>query len=155
MLLADLLSPDRVRHALAVADKPELLRAMAVLLAGSGNAAPESVLAALQEREKLGSTGLGSGLALPHGRLAAISRPVGAFAQLAADLDFDALDRRPVRLVFALVVPADAAGEHLQILAGLARLFHDKTLCQRLLGAKTPEELYNHLMTPSAPTSAP
>jgi nitrogen PTS system EIIA component len=155
MLLPNLLSPDRVRHALPVADKPELLRAMAALLAGGGNVAPGTVLAALLERETLGSTGLGGGLALPHGRLAGISRPVGAFAQLAADLDFDALDRRPVRLVFALAVPADAAGEHLQILAGLAGLFHDKSLCRRLLGAKTAEELYNHLMTPSAPAFAP
>lgn len=155
MPLASLLSPDRVRHALTVADKRELLHIMAAVLAGGGNATPEAVHAALLEREALGSTGLGGGLALPHGRLAGISRPVGAFAQLAADLDFNALDRRPVRLVFALAVPADAAGEHLQILAGLARRFHDKTLCQRLLGAKTAEELYNHLMTSSAPAPAP
>lgn len=155
MPLASLLSPDRVRHALTVADKRELLHIMAAVLAGGGNATPEAVHAALLEREALGSTGLGGGLALPHGRLAGISRPVGAFAQLAADLDFNALDRRPVRLVFALAVPADAAGEHLQILAGLARLFHDKSLCQRLLGAKTAEELYNHLMNPGTPASTP
>jgi PTS system nitrogen regulatory IIA component len=147
MPIAELLSPGRVSASLAAATKEDLLHALAGLLAqdGSGverNAAYDSMLA----RERTGSTGFGGGLAVPHGRLAGLARPVGAFARLARPMDFAALDNQPVRFVFALLVPADAAGEHLLILAELARAFRAPEVADRLVRAKTPEELYNCLI---------
>jgi nitrogen PTS system EIIA component len=148
MSIPELLSPNRIRHALTVAGKPELLRYMADLLGAGGGVTASVALASLQEREDLGSTGLGNGFALPHGRLPGLARPIGAFAQMAGGVDYAAIDRQPVRLVFALLVPAEATEGHLQILAGLARMFHDQNLRECLIRAKSPEELYNHLMTP-------
>lgn len=103
------------------------------------------VFSSFLHRERLGSTALGHGVAIPHGRLSNISEPVGAFIQLKHGIDYEAPDNEPVTLFFALMVPEDSVGEHLDILAGLAKLFSSEAVCDRLRNAREPNELYRML----------
>jgi len=93
------------------------------------------------ERERLGSTGLGHGIALPHARMAHVQRAVGAFIRLREGVGFDAIDDRPVDLAFALLVPQEATEEHLQLLARLATLFNDERFCDQLRQAQNAGQL--------------
>lgn len=101
---------------------------------------PEQIFERLLERERLGSTGLANGVALPHSRIAGLDRAYGVFLRLASPVDFDALDGQPVDLLFALLVPEEATDEHLQLLAELARLFSDPKLCQLLRACSEPAD---------------
>jgi PTS system nitrogen regulatory IIA component len=154
MQIADLLTPERVSASLPAVSKKRVLEKMSDLLGAdaSGAGAP-AVFQSLIERERLGSTGIGEGVALPHGRMKGLKHPLGAFARLEQAIDYEALDRKPVRLVFALIVPQEATGEHLQILARLAATFNDKALRAHLLEAKSAEEIYNCLT--GKPASSP
>lgn len=146
MELRDILSPDRISVGLSATSKKKLLEIVSQLLVhGSAGPDPQTVFQCLIERERLGSTGIGEGVALPHGRLKGLTRAIGAFAVLKTDMDYDAIDRQPVRLVFALLVPENATTEHLQLLAKLAALFSQKSTRDKLINAKTPEELYTYL----------
>jgi nitrogen PTS system EIIA component len=100
----------------------------------------------LQERERLGSTGLGGGIALPHARMEGLENARGAFLNLAEPVAFDAVDGRPVDLVFGLLVPQSATEQHLQLLAALARLFHDKSFCDGLRKAEDPAAVLAHFL---------
>ncbi|MCW8908198.1 MAG: PTS sugar transporter subunit IIA, partial [Sedimenticola sp.] len=100
----------------------------------------------LLERERLGSTGLGNGIALPHARMAGVGEARGAFVQLQSKADFDAIDRQPVDLVFGLLVPEQATEEHLQLLARLATLFSDDSFCERLRKAGNPQALLDEFI---------
>jgi PTS system nitrogen regulatory IIA component len=103
------------------------------------------VFGSFLNRERLGSTALGHGVAIPHGRLSGISKPVGAFLQLKHGIDYEAPDDEPVTLFFALLVPEDSAGQHLDILAKLAELFSDEAVCERLRDVREKDELYRLL----------
>ena len=96
----------------------------------------------LLERERLGSTGIGGGIAIPHGRLAGLDKPRGLFARLGHPIDFDAIDERPVDLVFLLVAPEGAGADHLKALARVSRLLRDRKVCEKLRGSETPEAIY-------------
>ncbi len=98
-------------------------------------------------RERLGSTALGHGVAIPHGRMSNIAQPVGAFLQLKHGVDYEAPDAQPVSLFFALLVPEDCTGQHLEILSHLAEMFSDESVCERLRGAREQDELYRFLTT--------
>lgn len=100
------------------------------------------VFDALLERERLGSTGLGKGIALPHARMPQISKATGAFIKLPEGVDFDALDGGPVDLAFAMLVPEEATDEHLQLLSKLASMFSDNGFCDALRKAETDQELF-------------
>ena len=91
------------------------------------------IFSTLIERENLGSTGIGDGIALPHGRISGLDNVAGIFLQLQEPLDFDAADQLPVKLIFAILVPEDATEEHLKLLASLAGIFRDKETRQKLL----------------------
>lgn len=95
--------------------------------------AASRIFSTLIERENLGSTGIGNGIALPHGRIAGLDKAVGFFLRLQTGLDFDAIDHLPVNLVFAILVPEDATEEHLKLLASLAGIFRDENTRQQLL----------------------
>lgn len=97
-------------------------------------------------RERLGSTGIGHGVALPHGRLQNCIEPVGIFVTLTEGIDFDAIDRKPVSILFALLVPQDSTEEHLKILARLARFFHQEENRKTLENATSVESVYNILI---------
>lgn len=149
MQLRDILTPNRITPSLAASSKKRLLESVSQLLAQDEDRL-DSQLAfqCLIERERLGSTGIGEGVALPHGRMKGLERAVGAFALLDGAMDYDAIDRKPVRMVFALLVPENATTEHLQLLSQIAGVFNNKTTREKLLRAKSSEELYNALVSP-------
>ncbi|OGI42030.1 MAG: PTS IIA-like nitrogen-regulatory protein PtsN [Candidatus Muproteobacteria bacterium RBG_16_65_31] len=146
MRIQELISPRRVTHSLEVASKKRLLEKLSVLL---GRDEPEvnaqGAFQALIERERLGSTAIGEGVALPHGRVKGLKKAVGAFATLEHEMDFDAVDHKPVTMVFALLVPEEATDEHLRILAELAGVFSQKQVRRELAQAKNAEDLYQRL----------
>jgi PTS system nitrogen regulatory IIA component len=149
MYIEHLLSRNRVSLGLAASNKKRLFEHIGELLhEGAGSLDPRQVAAALLERERLGSTGIGAGVALPHGRVKGLERARGAFCLLRRPLDYEAIDQKPVNMVFALLVPEESSEEHLKILAELAGLFGNKTWRERLLAARTPEELYERLTHP-------
>lgn len=133
MPFLDLLPAGRVQTDLAVADKAQLLEHLAELLASGGDAA--ELRAALVARERLGSTGLGHGVAIPHGRSAGLAEARAAFVRLREPLDFGAPDGAPVDLVAALVVPAHFTDQHLMLLAELAEMFSDPNVTGALRAA--------------------
>ena len=103
------------------------------------------VFEGLCNRERLGTTALGHGVALPHGRMKKLQHTVGAFAQLSNGVDFDAADRERVDLLFAIAVPEQSTEEHLQLVAQIAELFSDETMRQRLRQAKNADEVFQVL----------
>lgn len=144
MKLAEFLTADRVSIGTAVTSKKRALEEVARLLAaGSPAASPAEILQSLAAREKLGSTGLGHGVAIPHGRIGGVSRSVGAFLRLKPAVDYDTHDGQPVDLVFGLMVPEDATGEHLQHLAAIAEKFSDDAFCARARGTQDAAALYS------------
>ena len=96
----------------------------------------------LLERERLGSTGIGGGIAIPHGRMAGLAQPRRLFARLAHPIDFDSIDERPVDLVFLLVAPEGAGADHLKALARVSRLLRDRSLVEKLRATESAEALY-------------
>lgn len=138
MPFIDLLPVERVRTGLAARDKAELIERLAELLADGDAALAREALAA---RERLGSTGLGHGVAIPHGRSAKIAEARAAFVRLGEPVDFGADDGRPVDLVAALLVPAHFTDQHLKLLAELAELFSDHALTAALRAAPDADAL--------------
>lgn len=148
MQINELLSPARVTQNLSASSKKRLLEKISVLLHHDEpqldeNAAFQSLL----EREKLGSTGIGHGVAIPHGRIKGLKKAVGAFVRLDDGMDYESSDHEPVRLIFALLVPENATDEHLALLAKLATLFNKQDVRAKLLDAHDNEELYQCLTT--------
>lgn len=147
MFPADFLTVERISAANPAASKKRVLEEIAGLLASATESLnPVAVFDKLLERERLGSTGLGHGIALPHARMTGVSEARGAFIQLQSKADFDAIDQQPVDLVFGLLVPEQATEEHLQLLAKLATLFSDKDFCNRLRKAKNPQALLHEFI---------
>ena len=133
MFPPQLIVADRIGHNLEISSKKRLLEILGELLASaSPSLGPETVFERLLERERLGSTGLGHGVALPHTRIKQVTEAVGAFVQIREGVEFDAIDNRPVDLAFALLVPEEANEMHLQLLAQLASMFNDRQLRQDL-----------------------
>jgi PTS system nitrogen regulatory IIA component len=133
MFPANFISAERISAANPAGSKKRILEELAGLLATASEELNQgTVFDKLLERERLGSTGLGHGIALPHARVAGVTQARGAFLQLQSGADFDAMDGQPVDLVFGLLVPEAATEEHLQLLAKLATLFSDEAFCQRL-----------------------
>lgn len=144
MFPPNLITGERVRAAAEVTSKKRLIEQVADLLATAlpADTGAAAVFDRLVERERLGSTGLGQGVALPHARVSGISRPVGAFVQVRGPVPFDAADDRPVDLAFGLLVPDEATDEALALLAHLAGMFSDPALRTALREAQTPERLH-------------
>ncbi|HEY0973457.1 MAG TPA: PTS sugar transporter subunit IIA [Solimonas sp.] len=136
MKIAEILSADRVSHGHTFTSKKKALEELALLL-GRGVTGVDTgdILNSLSAREKLGSTGLGHGVAIPHGRMAGVSQSVGAFMRLKHPLDYDAHDGQPVDLVFGLLVPQGATEAHLKHLAAIAEMFSDEAFCRKLRAA--------------------
>lgn len=154
MEIADFLTPDRVILDMRARDKRQLIAEVAkrfgqrfdTSIPGSGAAAVE---AALLDREQLGSTGLGNGFALPHARIEELDRFLGLFVRLAKPVAFDAIDGKPVQLIFVLLIPAGETTSHLAPLAAISRRFRDADVVAGLLHAQTPSAAYA-LLTGSA-----
>lgn len=137
---ADLLLLSRISLSDDAISKKRVLEKAASLLADGDDEEPtsEQIFERLLERERLGSTGLPGGVALPHARMSGVVEPRGAFLQMATPVEFDAIDDQPVDLAFALLVPEEATDEHLQLLAELAREFNDSKLVRQLRDATDP-----------------
>ena len=143
----ELISPNRIEQSLDATSKKRLLEKISSLLRQDEPELDENAaFQSLFEREKLGSTAIGEGVALPHGRLKGINKAIGAFAILNNEMEFDAIDHKPVKMVFALLVPENANKEHLEILADLASRFKNSQLRERLLRAHNGKEIYQCLI---------
>ena len=125
MEIADFLSPTDVIVNASAPDKKRLLTDLCRKAASTLNLDPDRVTADILKREGLGSTGLGDGIAIPHARLADLNKPIGVLAKLKKSIDFDAIDRQPVDIVFLLLLPTTGAGEQLNILALVSRTLRD------------------------------
>ena len=141
--LADLLTPERTASQVPGVSKKRLFETLARLISDDQiSLSYDEVLSQLVAREKLGSTGLGEGIAIPHCRIDNCSQPTGTLLTLAEPIDFDSTDNQPVDLVFALLVPAEAHQQHLETLAGLARLFSQPKFCDELRKVQGSDELF-------------
>ncbi len=140
MRLSELLDQTRVDTMLSVSDKDAALHAVATLLSrGAGHAIDaSSILRVLRAREAQQSTGVGDEVAIPHGRVSGLTRLVAALAIVPEGVDFDSIDRRPVRILIAILAPEGNAGDHLRALARVAKLLRDARVRQRLVESTTP-----------------
>ncbi|ACL55244.1 PTS sugar transporter subunit IIA [Methylobacterium nodulans] len=142
MTLEDLLSPDQAVTGLRVGGKDALLEEMARRAGRATGLGMDAILSALVKREALGSTGVGDGVALPHGRLAGLARPFGLLASLRAAIAYEAVDDRPVDLVVLLLLPRNAEGADLNALACVARRLRDRRVADAMRAARDAAQLY-------------
>ena len=144
MKITDFLTPDRVIADLNGTEKSAILEEMAGQLAGSESGLdPAQVLQVLQDREKISTTAIGEGVAIPHGKLPNVQKVSALFARSLQGVDFASLDGEPTYLFFTLIAPQDAAADHLKALARISRLLKDPDLRRQLLAAATRQELYS------------
>ncbi len=146
MHISEILSTDRICCDTDGSSKKAALETLANLIAsGSNNLTQTEVFDSLITRERLGSTGMGHGVAIPHGRLNHDNKTLGAFIRMQKPVDYDAIDREPVDILFALLVPKESTDEHLKILSQLAEKFSDTGFLDQLRTEKSEEAIYNLL----------
>jgi nitrogen PTS system EIIA component len=150
MPLTDLVAPNAILPALKVNSKKQVLHELAARAAVLSGQNGRAIFDILVQREKLGSTAVGNGIAIPHGKMPGLTRLFGLFARLDRPVDFEALDNQPVDLVFLLLAPEGAGADHLKALARIARLLRDPSIAHKLRGARDAESLYAVLAMPSA-----
>jgi len=151
MEIADLIAPRSVIAQLRVTNKKQALQELAKRAAGLTGIQERAIYDVLVERERLGSTGIGMGVGIPHGRLPGLDTLCGVFARLDRPVPFDAIDDQPVDLIFLLLAPEGAGADHLKALARVSRLLRDRTICEKLRGTDNADALYALLIdrTPS------
>jgi PTS system nitrogen regulatory IIA component len=141
MQLADFLDFDAIKTALSGGSKRALVQQLSNLAAQRLSQDSAAILASLNEREQLGSTGFGQGVAIPHGKIDGLGRIYGLFARLAEPVDYKAIDGRPVDLVFLLLSPPDAGAEHLKALAAISRVTRHAATLEKMRGARSRDAL--------------
>ena len=142
MNIVSLLRPEAVKSVSTVSSKKMLLHALGDLSANVHDLDQETIVRALQERETLGPTGVGHGVALPHARIAGLNEVKAVFIRLEKPIDFNAVDRQPVDLFFCLLAPENAGVEHLKALALVSRTMRDASICAKLRANDEPETLH-------------
>jgi nitrogen PTS system EIIA component len=150
MPLTDLVAPNAILPALKVNNKKQVLQELAARAAALTGQNEKTIFDTLMQREKLGSTAVGSGIAIPHGKLPTLTRLFGLFARLDRAVDFEALDGQPVDLIFLLLAPEGAGADHLKALARVARLLRDSAVADKLRASQDAEALYAVLAMPPA-----
>jgi len=145
MALADLLHQDAIIPALKVNSKKQLLQELAAKASRITGVSERDVFDVILQRERLGSTGVGHGIAIPHGKLSSISSITGVFARLETPVDFEALDDQPVDLVFLLLAPEGAGADHLKALSRIARVLRDQDLVAKLRATDSDTAIYAFL----------
>ena len=140
--LSDILTVDRIEGGLTVANKKALFQQLALAAARQTGLDSKDIVAALSERERLGSTGFGAGVAIPHGKLEGLRGVFGYFARLNAPIDFQSVDKLPVDLVFLLLSPTDAGADHLKALARVSRALRDRQTVAKLRGARSKDAIF-------------
>ncbi|MFO1117342.1 MAG: PTS IIA-like nitrogen regulatory protein PtsN [Beijerinckiaceae bacterium] len=154
MPLIDLVKPETVIPSLHGANKKQILQELSEKAAAVSGFDAREILDALVQRERLGSTGIGAGIAIPHGKLASCQRIFGMFARLERPVDFEALDDAPVDLVFLLIAPESAGADHLNALSRVARAFRDQSLVATLRSTRDASALYSVLVRSPTPNAA-
>jgi len=143
MEIEDLLSsPAQVIPRLKVSSKKQALQDLARRAGEITGVQERQIFDVLLERERLGTTGVGNGIAIPHGKLADVKQMFGLFARLEHSVDFEAIDEQPVDLIFLLLAPEGAGADHLKALARVSRLLRDRGICEKLRGADQAEAIY-------------
>jgi PTS system nitrogen regulatory IIA component len=150
MPLSDLVAPSAIIPALRVNGKKQMLQEIAAKAADLCGQNERGIFEILLQREKLGSTGVGNGIAIPHGKLPKLDRLFGLFARLDRPIDFEALDGQPVDLVFLLLAPEGAGADHLKALARIARLLRDQDVAKKLRASRDAPAIYSVLALPPA-----
>jgi PTS system nitrogen regulatory IIA component len=154
MEIADLVKPDHVVANLRATSKKQALQDLARRAATITGQSERAIFSVLMKRERLGTTGVGNGIAIPHGKLPTLDRLYGVFARLEHPIDFDSIDDRPVDLIFLLLAPESSGADHLKALARVSRLLRDKSACEKLRGTDDPEALYALLVDTTASWAA-
>lgn len=150
MPLIDIVAPDAVIPALKVTGKKQAIQEIAARAAMLSGLSERTIFETLLQREKLGSTGIGHGIAIPHGKLQKLEKLFGLFARLERPIDFESLDGQPVDLIFLLLAPEGAGADHLKALAQVARLLRDPEVAHKLRESRDAEALYAVLTLPSS-----
>ncbi len=142
MQLSDVLKPDCTKSAVQCSSKKRALEIISEVAAQTLDQSPKKLFESLLSREKVGSTGIGNGIAIPHGRSSQIDKAVAVLIQCAEPIQFDAIDNQPVDLLFALLVPDEQCKEHLKTLSLMAEKLSDKQVLKRLRNAGSDQELF-------------
>ncbi len=153
MEINDLISAESVIPSLRASSKKQALQDLARRAADITGLHERAIFDVLMERERLGTTGVGNGIAIPHGKMANLDRLYGLFARLERSVDFQSIDEQPVDLIFLLLAPESAGADHLKALARVSRLLRDGSVCEKLRGTEDAEALYA-LLTESMETRA-
>ncbi len=153
MEIRELITTDSVIPNLRATSKKQAIQDLAKRAADITGLHERAIFDVLMEREKLGTTGVGNGIAIPHGKLANLDRLYGLFARLENPIDFQSIDEQPVDLIFLLLAPETAGADHLKALARVSRLLRDQAACEKLRGTDDGEALFA-LLTGSAATQA-
>mgnify|MGYP003387134237 FL=1 len=142
MEIADILTPQSIVPKLSATSKKQVLQELAKRAATVTGLKDRFIFDALLQRERLGTTGVGHGIAIPHGKLEGIDKLFGLFARLERPVDFDAIDEQPVDLLFLLLAPEMAGADHLKALARVSRLLRNRTICDKIRGSNDGDALY-------------
>jgi len=153
MEITEILKPDSVFANLKAGSKKQALQELAQYAARITGAQERAIFDVLLERERLGTTGVGNGIAIPHGKLAQLEKLQGMFVRLEVPVDFESIDDQPVDLIFLLLAPEEAGADHLKALARVSRLLRDKSMCEKLRGTEEADALYA-LLSETAQTNA-
>jgi len=154
MPLSDLLAPKAIFPSLKVNNKKQAIQELSAKAAELIGRDEREIFETLLQRERLGSTGVGNGVAIPHGKLPKLDKLVGLYARLTKPIDFEALDGEPVDLVFLLLAPEAAGADHLKALARIARLLRDDQIARKLRAARDADTVYAMLTAPPASHAA-
>src|SRR3954462_15661320 len=150
MTITDLVAPEAILPALKVISKKQALQELSARAAALTGQNERAIFEVLLQREKLGTTAVGYGVAIPHGKLAKLAKLFGLFARLDRPIDFEALDGQPVDLVFLLLAPEGAGADHLKALARVARLLRDPDIARKLRDSRDADAIYAVLALSSA-----
>lgn len=154
MSLADLIAQSSILHALKANSKKKVLQELAACAAEEVELSEREIFDVILQRERLGSTGVGNGIAIPHGKLPKLDRILCFCAKLETSVDFDALDDQPVDLVFLLLAPEDAGADHLKALSRIARVLRDSEKVEKIRGAQSDSAIYALLTQTTASNAA-
>ncbi|MEO7055152.1 MAG: PTS IIA-like nitrogen regulatory protein PtsN [Rhizomicrobium sp.] len=153
MNISDLLAPEAVLASLKAQTKKQLLQELAARAHARTQLPEKKIFETLNERERLGTTGVGAGIAIPHGRMAGVANITGVFVRLESAIDYEAVDGQPVDLVFMLLAPENAGADHLKALARVSRLLRNQQICEKLRSAQSAEALYAILIDQTGSSS--
>ena len=149
MDLTELLNENAILSTLKVSSKKQAIQCISEKAAEITGLNEREIFETLLQRERLGSTGVGSGIAIPHGKLPSLDKIYGVMARLERPISFDAMDDQPVDIIFLLLAPEGAGADHLKALAKIARVLRDGDMVNKIRATSDPEALYSVLLTPS------